>query len=851
PSLQPACFVSVADGQQVDTQSPAVRKAQEGVLEFLLVNHPLDCPVCDKGGECPLQDQAMSHGPGESRFIEEKRHWAKPISIGPLTLLDRERCIQCARCTRFAEEIAGEPMIDFLGRGDETEVAVFPGRPFTSYFSGNTVQICPVGALTSTSYRFSSRPWDLEQVESTCMLCAVGCRVAVQSSAGRVVRFLGIDSSPVNQSWLCDRGRYGFEAIHSSDRLTHPMTRKDGQLSTASWNEALQAAATGIRDAIASQGPASIGIIGGARLANEDQYAWSKLARAVIGTDNVDAQLGDGLPAELVASLPLATIEDACAAKAVILLAGDLREELPVLHLRLRAAAAHRGLKIVDCAPVPTALAEVAAAVVPARPGESARLAKALVAEDGDVAEVPGVSQSAVQQARSVLAGLNGSDVVIVVGRTSVAESAEAIAAAAGEFGRGLPGVRYLPALRRANVRGAVDMGLAPGMLPGRVTLETGRRWFESQWGAMPSSPGLDTRGMLEAAAAGALQALILVGADPLVDFPDRSLATRALERIPFLIAIDTLPSTSAQLADVVMPAAGLGERSGTTTNIEGRVTRLSQKVVPPGVARADWVIASELAECLGLDLGFERVEGIWEEIEEVAPSHRGATLASVYGPGGSDGVVIPIEPVLLGQVASRRRLDPVATPGIDSVNTQGSPLLTGAAELPAGGVEESLDVEEAFTPGQDTTPELDSESVEAPSGSPSRPAPLGFDADRWPAPPAPVPDAYSLRLVTRRSLYDHGTLVQASTSLARLVPSQQLRVRPKELEQLGVPSGGTVRLRSNRGELLVPVLADETIPAGIAMLGLNLTPADQPGVTSLLDSDEAAQAVRVETASS
>ncbi|MHB8437406.1 MAG: NADH-quinone oxidoreductase subunit G, partial [Acidimicrobiales bacterium] len=233
PSLQPACFVSVADGQQVDTQSPAVRKAQEGVLEFLLVNHPLDCPVCDKGGECPLQDQAMSHGPGESRFIEEKRHWAKPISIGPLTLLDRERCIQCARCTRFAEEIAGEPMIDFLGRGDETEVAVFPGRPFTSYFSGNTVQICPVGALTSTSYRFSSRPWDLEQVESTCMLCAVGCRVAVQSSAGRVVRFLGIDSSPVNQSWLCDRGRYGFEAIHSSDRLTHPMTRKDGQLSTA------------------------------------------------------------------------------------------------------------------------------------------------------------------------------------------------------------------------------------------------------------------------------------------------------------------------------------------------------------------------------------------------------------------------------------------------------------------------------------------------------------------------------------------------------------------------------------------------------------------------------------------
>ena len=348
PSLQPACFVSVADGQEIHTSSPTARKAQEGVLEFLLVNHPLDCPVCDKGGECPLQDQAMSHGPGESRFIEERRHFAKPIALGPLTLLDRERCIQCARCTRFAEEIAGEPLIDFFSRGDMIEVAVFPERPFTSYFSGNTVQICPVGALTSIPYRFKSRPWDLEQVETTCTLCAVGCRVAMQSSAGRVVRFLGIDTGPVNQSWLCDRGRYGFEAIHAKDRLTEPLLRQEGELSPVTWNDALGEVAAGIRQALSSQGPASVGIIGGARLPNEDQYAWSKLARAVIGTDNVDAQLGDGLPAELVASLPQATIDDACSAKAVIVLSGDLREELPVLHLRLRTAAAHDGLKIID-----------------------------------------------------------------------------------------------------------------------------------------------------------------------------------------------------------------------------------------------------------------------------------------------------------------------------------------------------------------------------------------------------------------------------------------------------------------------------------------------------------------------
>ena len=406
PSLQPACYVSVADGQEIETGSPAARKAQEGVLEFLLLNHPLDCPVCDKGGECPLQDQAMSHGPGESRFIEEKRHWAKPIEIGPLTLLDRERCIQCARCTRFAEEVAGEPLIDFLSRGDKIEVAIFPERPYDSYFSGNTVQICPVGALTAKPYRFAARPWDLEQVETTCTFCSVGCRVAMQSSAGEVVRLLGIDSDPVNRSFLCDRGRYGFESIHSEKRLGAPMLREGEGLVEASWNEALSKVAEGLRQAIAAQGASSVGIIGGARLANEDQYAWSKLARAVIGTDNVDAQLGDGLPADLVTSLHRATIDDACAAKAVILLAGDLREELPILHLRLRSAAVHGGLSLVDCSPAGSALSEHATAVVPAPPGAAHLVAEALFGTGDRPAELEGVRPESLERARALLSGL-------------------------------------------------------------------------------------------------------------------------------------------------------------------------------------------------------------------------------------------------------------------------------------------------------------------------------------------------------------------------------------------------------------------------------------------------------------
>src|SRR6202034_446129 len=307
-TLQPACFIQAEAGAEVVTSSTKVKKAQDGVLEFLLVNHPLDCPVCDKGGECPLQDQTLAYGPGESRFVEEKRHFEKPIAISELVLLDRERCIQCARCTRFAEEIAGEAQIDFAGRGEQVEVAAFPSQPFSSYFSGNTVQICPVGALTATPYRFTARPWDLDQVESTCTTCSVGCRVAGQSSSNRLTRLLGIDSDAVNHGCLCDKGRFALESVTGDEvaaspesapavaataitatdaadaavdvapataaqvvslgvsrgqflgevretgrfehgRLVEPRVRKNGELVAVSWGEALAAAAEGLTKA--------------------------------------------------------------------------------------------------------------------------------------------------------------------------------------------------------------------------------------------------------------------------------------------------------------------------------------------------------------------------------------------------------------------------------------------------------------------------------------------------------------------------------------------------------------------------------------------------------------------------
>ena len=287
--LQISCATPVNDGMVVRTTSDSVTTAQDGILEFLLINHPLDCPVCDRGGECPLQDQTLAFGPGESRFVEEKRHFPKPIPISDLVLLDRERCIQCGRCTRFAAEVAGDPLIDFGGRGDTTEVITYLDEPFHSYFSGNTVQICPVGALTASEYRFRARPWDLESTETSCGACAVGCRGSLESTSNRLVRLLGVDAEPVNQGWLCDKGRYGLEWVHSDARLRVPMIRKAGELVESSWPAALDAAAAELRAVVDHHGPGAVGVLGGSRGTNEDAYVWARFAKGVLRTDHVDA----------------------------------------------------------------------------------------------------------------------------------------------------------------------------------------------------------------------------------------------------------------------------------------------------------------------------------------------------------------------------------------------------------------------------------------------------------------------------------------------------------------------------------------------------------------------------------
>jgi NADH-quinone oxidoreductase subunit G len=813
-SLQPACYLRVNEGLEVLTQSDKARKAQEGVIEFLLVNHPLDCPVCDKGGECPLQDQSLSHGPGESRFVEEKRHWAKPIEIGHFVELDRERCIQCARCTRFADEIAGDAEIDFSARGDRTEIAPFPTRPFNSYFSGNTIQICPVGALTASPYRFKARPWDLEQVESTCTTCSVGCRHVAQSSAGKLVRFLGVDSDPVNQSWLCDKGRFSFGSLYSEHRVAQPMLKSGEEFRQVRWHEALAASATALKSA-AAKDPGSIAVIGGSRFSNEDAYAWAKLAKAVIGTDSVDAQIGDGLPASAVLGLPKATIDATCAARVVVLLAPDLREELPILFLRLRAAALSGATSVIELSPTATSMSELAKSRLSYLPGEAMLLAEALVAS-GAPGEITGVSAESLSQAREILG--DGRDVVVVLGRPSLAESGESIASAAAVLAAALPGARFLSALRRANVHGALDMGLAPGIAPGRVTHASAGAALQSLWSEQLPSGGRDTHATLVAAAAGEVEVLVLLGADPLADFPDRDLATNALAKVPFVLSLATHLDASSSEANVVLPVIADGERSGTTTNIEGRVSRLAAKVTAPGVAWAPWVVAAELSARIGRDLGVETLESITDEIAAVAPAYAGATAAVLSDASYRDGLVLPIDGEL--EMSTPRLIDPIATPGITSVFEQGAPLRVGAAQ-PVGGTS------------------IDQDRFDA-----SSTAKIPLSGARVVAPRL---DAYSHRLVLRRALYDEGTLVQTSAAMAGLASEPLLAIHPAELAKLGRSSGEKVRVRSARGDVVMTVTADDSVDRHVVAARFTQSVGSDADAAALVDGAELATDVRLE----
>jgi NADH-quinone oxidoreductase subunit G len=800
-TLQPACYLKVNEGMSVTTDSEKVKKAQDGVLEFLLANHPLDCPVCDKGGECPLQDQTLAHGSGETRFIEEKRHFVKPVEIGELVLLDRERCIQCARCTRFSAEVSGDTEIAFAGRGDLIEVATSPVEPFDSVFSGNTVQICPVGALTAKPYRFTARPWDLEQVESTCTTCAVGCRVAVQSSGNRLTRVLGVDSDPVNQGWLCDKGRFTLDAVDGNEgafdllsaatRVREPHVRKDGHLVPVTWGEALARAAAILQAAASTNG---VGAIGGAALTNEGAFAWERFVRGVLGSDHLDAQYGDGLDAGLLQALPKATIDEAANARVVVTLTGDLREELPVLFLRLRENVTKRRHDLVEFAFGASGLRPLATATLAVRPGEAHLVAEALVREGAKLAKDVHVAEDELVRVRGLLG--DGEGVVVVVGRPNLAEDPAVIERAVRVLAEGLPSATFLPALRRANVAGALDMGLGPRLRPGR--------------GYEAADAGRDALAQLAALRDGEQKAVLLLGC-LLGNVLDVEGATAALEAGDVVVVTGHGGKTLAY-ADVVLPALVAYERNGTVTNLEGRVTAVTEKIGAPGSAWSDVAIAAELADQCGQSLGLTSIEQTAQVIEETT----GYPALSVLVDSAGEGQVV-------GRTARERRhaLDPMAFPGIRSTDAVGLAEFAGA------------------------TPEPRASASLAPAPATLADVAAGRGVD------VPLHDSYALALRVSRRLYDHGVAMQGSPALANLVARTTASLHHADLDRLGLATGDVVRVNAPGGVFTLPVAVDDATPRGTLDVAFASLDAEGSDLTSraLAEPGAVITQVRVESA--
>ncbi len=505
---QASCTLQVSDGMVVRTQasSKVADKAQQGIMEFLLVNHPLDCPVCDKGGECPLQNQAMSNGRGESRFTETKRTFPKPINISAQVLLDRERCVLCARCTRFSEQIAGDPFIALIERGALQQVGIYENEPFESYFSGNTVQICPVGALTSASYRFRSRPFDLISTPSVCEHCASGCSLRTDHRRGKVTRRLAGNDPEVNEEWNCDKGRFAFLYARQEDRLTTPLVRDEetGAHRPASWPEAFAVAARGLRAAMTGTG---VGVLTGGRLTGEDAYAYSKFARVALGTNDIDfrarahsAEEADFLAAHVVGKALDVTYADLEKASVVLLAGLEPEDESPIVFLRLRKAARKHGTKVVSIAPFTSrGLQKMNGTLVRTAPGDEPAAIEA-IAHDGEVA-------------------LDAGGVILVGERlASVPGALSAALTLAGTTGAKLA---WVP--RRAGERGALETGCLPNLLPGGrpVTDAAARVDLGTVWATtVPHDAGRDGAAIIEAAAAGELGALVVGGVDP-VDLPD------------------------------------------------------------------------------------------------------------------------------------------------------------------------------------------------------------------------------------------------------------------------------------------------------------------------------------------
>jgi NADH-quinone oxidoreductase subunit G len=765
--LLPACATPVADGMRVDTVEEEAVDAQRGMLEFLLINHPLDCPICDRAGECPLQDQTYQHGPGSSRYIEPKRTYEKALEISELIVLDRERCVLCWRCVRFSDEIAGDQFIQLVDRGAGTQILTFNDEPFDSYFSGNTVQICPVGALTATPYRFVSRPWNLETAPSVCAYCSVGCPISNEKRDDKLVRCQALPNEEVNDFWICDKGRFGYHYVDSHERLTVPLVRSAAQeFEQSTWPDAIAAAAEKLK------GGDRVGVIAGGHLTTEDAFAVGRLARKLIKTPNVDSRLQDaGAPYELAMEIggaagSSATLNDLDSARTIVWVGPDPKEALPVLYLRLRRAVLDNNAKLIVVSPRRISLDTFATHVIRTQAGGEAA---ALVALQSDP-QHPAASDV-------------GDPLVGCWGPGAPGRDERPVARALVDLVKAKNG-SILVCPPHAGSQGLIDMGVHPG-------LDAGYRPVDA--------PGRDTCAILEAAAAGEIDTLLIVGADPLTDFPDADLARRALESKVFTIVVELFPTQTVERADIVFPSVSYAERAGTFTNLERRLQKIEPLVPTPGSAREPWAACAELAGALGETWSWSTFEDVWTDIRKEVPTHSGVDVEGL------------------------RRT--VLTPGPQYEGAFGEPTSAAAVAGPGARYPKGFRSGAPFQTGQNWPLSWELRAFEArehPGVIPSPPEPAESPAVEDAAPES---RGDGLSLYTGRLIYDDGGMVSRSTFLRNLAKRPFVEINDIDAKDRDISDGDDVILSVDGTAVTV-----KAVIADIAR-GTVFVPYDQPGL--------------------
>jgi NADH-quinone oxidoreductase subunit G len=784
PKLQTSCSTPVRDGMVVHTRTDQVKHAQSAVVEFLLVNHPLDCPVCDKGGECPLQDISMGWGPGKSRMTDQKRHFEKPIELSPLVAIDRERCILCYRCVRFSQEIAEDEQLQLLERGDRTFVGTFDDRPYVAPFHGNITDLCPVGALTSYTYRFRARPWDIEQAGSVCTLCPSQCNVSFTVRDEQVKRVVARDNPDVDDGWLCDRGRYGFEMFSAEERIRAPRLRGGAE---ATWDEAIAKAAealraasvdhTGVGTNLAAGGGAAA-IVGDA--SNEEGYLVQRILREALGSPHIDSRPSRGPGREALVRLAqpeiTAKVRDIDDADAILVVGTDPLHASPILDLRIRKAIRRNGAKLAVATEGPTALDGGAVAATRYAPGGATLFLSELAAclRSPDEGRTAGIADT-LRNADSVVIvwgdrlGREGDDAV-----TTLLDVAAALNVA------DTPGSGLLEVPELTNARGLREAGCLPDAGPGLTSAP-----FRSHTSPNGASDGKGTEEIRAALESGELKTVLLFGVDPLRDFPDTKAWDRALTAADHVIAFSTFKTATTAKASVVFPLETHAEKDGTVTHPDGRLQRVRPSASRPGDIRPNWGVLAELSLALGHDTGISSQPSAFAALTEAVPFYAGITDADIGGRG------------IRWQEAAASNPEAGGSMGPDSADATRRDTETASTD--AAGASGSVSGESGPIDLSD-------------SGSACGPGSPYTQARSASADPGP------LALSTYRDLWA-GPITELNPPLRFLAPQQRVELSVPDAEKLGLSAGDEVSVSQNGTSLRARVAVRERVPEGTCLL--------------------------------